>query len=105
MPPGARSFATDPDHYDIAGATRCVKDGEPAGVHLATDKSGGLVLDFAPVMRVGVRLAQERVGAGGESGELGAGPAVPSVRGHAPLACGAQAVAIGVVRDGARGQP
>jgi hypothetical protein len=48
LPPGARSFATDPGHYDIAGATRCVKDLELAGVHLATDKSGGLVLDFAP---------------------------------------------------------
>jgi hypothetical protein len=47
LPPGARSFATDPGHYDIPGATRCVKDLEPAGVHLATDKSGGLVLDFA----------------------------------------------------------
>ncbi|MEW2156362.1 hypothetical protein AB0950_13850 [Streptomyces sp. NPDC007189] len=48
LPPGARTFATDPGHYDIAGATRCVKDLELAGVHLATDKSGGLVLDFAP---------------------------------------------------------
>ncbi|MFF7597326.1 hypothetical protein [Streptomyces mirabilis] len=48
LPPGARSFATDPGHYDIAGATRCVKDLELAGVHLATDKSGSLVLDFAP---------------------------------------------------------
>ncbi|MFG2354803.1 hypothetical protein [Streptomyces sp. NPDC048521] len=48
LPPGARSFATDPGHYDIAGATRCVKDLELAGVHLATDKSGSLVLDLAP---------------------------------------------------------
>lgn len=48
LPPGARSFATDPGHYDIAGATRCVKDLELAGVHLPTDKSGSLVLDFAP---------------------------------------------------------
>ncbi|BCM66044.1 MULTISPECIES: hypothetical protein [Streptomyces] len=48
LPPGARSFATDPGHYDIAGAGRCVKDLELAGIHLATDKSGGLVLDFAP---------------------------------------------------------
>ncbi|MFB0616112.1 hypothetical protein [Streptomyces sp. AGS-58] len=48
LPPGARSFANDPGHYDIAGAARCVKDLELAGVHLATDKSGGLVLDFAP---------------------------------------------------------
>ncbi|MFJ4581159.1 hypothetical protein [Streptomyces echinatus] len=48
LPPGARSFATDPGHYDIAGAARCVKDLELAGIHLTTDKSGGLVLDFAP---------------------------------------------------------
>ncbi|GHH24406.1 hypothetical protein [Streptomyces rubradiris] len=48
LPPGARTFATDPGHYDIPGATRCVKDLELAGIHLATDKSGGLVLDFAP---------------------------------------------------------
>lgn len=48
LPPGARSFATDPGHYDVAGATRCVKDLELAGIHPATDKTGGLVLDFAP---------------------------------------------------------
>ncbi|WP_427923243.1 hypothetical protein [Streptomyces sp. cg40] len=48
LPPGALSFATDPGHYDIAGAVRCVKDLELAGIHLATDKSGGLVLEFAP---------------------------------------------------------
>lgn len=48
LPPGARSFATDPGHYDIAAATRCVKDLELAGIHVATDKSGGLVLKFAP---------------------------------------------------------
>ncbi|MCS0601184.1 hypothetical protein NX794_08060 [Streptomyces sp. LP11] len=48
LPPGARSFATDPGHYDIAGATRCVKDLELAQVHVTTDKSGGLVLDFTP---------------------------------------------------------
>ncbi|MFI1364948.1 hypothetical protein [Streptomyces griseochromogenes] len=48
LPPGARSFASDPEHYDIGGATRCVKDLELAGVHLAVDKSGGLVLEFAP---------------------------------------------------------
>ncbi|MHC5903317.1 hypothetical protein ACVNF4_05305 [Streptomyces sp. S6] len=48
LPPGARAFATAPGHYDIAGATHCVKDLELAGVHLATDKSGGLVLEFAP---------------------------------------------------------
>ncbi|MFH8771950.1 hypothetical protein [Streptomyces sp. NPDC017958] len=48
LPPGAWSFASDPGHYDIGGATRCVKDLELAGVRLATDKSGGLVLEFAP---------------------------------------------------------
>ncbi|WP_328684110.1 hypothetical protein [Streptomyces sp. NBC_00343] len=48
LPPSALSFATDPGQYDIAGAIRCVKDLELAGVHLATDKSGGLVLEFAP---------------------------------------------------------
>ncbi|MET8973991.1 hypothetical protein ABZX85_00065 [Streptomyces sp. NPDC004539] len=48
LPPGARSFATDPGHYDIPGATRCVKDLELADIRLATDKSGGLVLEFAP---------------------------------------------------------
>ncbi|MGW1596643.1 hypothetical protein [Streptomyces sp. NPDC002343] len=26
LPLGTRSFATDPGHYDIPGATRCVKD-------------------------------------------------------------------------------
>ncbi|GHF02472.1 hypothetical protein GCM10014715_68270 [Streptomyces spiralis] len=48
LPAGASAFASDPGHYDIAAATRCVKDLEPAGVHLATDRSGGLVLEFAP---------------------------------------------------------
>ncbi|GAB1336897.1 hypothetical protein ACE1SV_34870 [Streptomyces sp. E-15] len=48
LPPGARSFATDPGHYDIAGATHCVKDLGLAGIHFATDGSGGLLLDFAP---------------------------------------------------------
>ncbi|MGW1889555.1 hypothetical protein ACWCP6_04735 [Streptomyces sp. NPDC002004] len=48
LPAGAWSFVSDPGHYDIAGATRCVKDLELAGIHLATDKSGGLILEFAP---------------------------------------------------------
>lgn len=64
LPPGARSFATDPGHYDIAGATRCVKDLELAGVHPATDKSGLLVLDFAPNQfkhDSGLRISYSRV--------------------------------------------
>ena len=49
LPPGARTFACDPAHYDMGhGNMRCVKDLELAGIHLAMDKSGGLVLEFAP---------------------------------------------------------
>ncbi|MFB8179870.1 hypothetical protein ACFC8N_28355 [Streptomyces sp. NPDC055966] len=48
LPPGAWAFVSDPGHYDIPGAARCVKDLELAGVRLATDRSGGLVLEFAP---------------------------------------------------------
>jgi hypothetical protein len=48
LPPGAWAFASDPGHYDIPGAVRCVKDLELAGIHPATDKSGRLVLEFAP---------------------------------------------------------
>jgi hypothetical protein len=49
LPAGARAFASDPAHYDMGhGNARCVKDLELAGVHLATDKSGGLVLEFGP---------------------------------------------------------
>ncbi|MGN5378279.1 hypothetical protein ACQ4WX_14275 [Streptomyces lasalocidi] len=48
LPPGAWAFVSGPGHYDIPGAIRCVKDLELAGIHLATDKSGGLVLEFAP---------------------------------------------------------
>jgi len=49
LPPGARAFAFDPAHYSMGhGNARCVKDLELAGIHLATDKSGGLVLEFAP---------------------------------------------------------
>ncbi|HEY8983847.1 MAG TPA: hypothetical protein VIU15_30250 [Streptomyces sp.] len=48
LPPGARAFATAPGHYDIADATHCVKDLEPAAVHLAGDRTGSLVLEFAP---------------------------------------------------------
>ncbi|MEU6589404.1 hypothetical protein ABZ923_09245 [Streptomyces sp. NPDC046881] len=48
LPPGAWAFVSEPGHYDIPRADRCVKDLELAGVHPATDKSGGLVLEFAP---------------------------------------------------------
>ncbi|CAK7280612.1 hypothetical protein [Streptomyces misionensis] len=48
LPPGARAFACAPGHYDIPAATRCVKDLELAGIRPATDKSGVLVLEFAP---------------------------------------------------------
>ncbi|MFI6357963.1 hypothetical protein ACIBJF_36270 [Streptomyces sp. NPDC050743] len=49
LPPGAREFACDPAHYDMGhGNTHCVKDLEFSGVQVATDKSGGLTLEFAP---------------------------------------------------------
>jgi hypothetical protein len=48
LPPGAWAFASEPGHYDIPGAVRCVKDLELAGIRPATDKSGRLVLKFAP---------------------------------------------------------
>lgn len=49
LPPGARSFALDPGHYDLgAGNSRCVKDLELARLDLATDKSGRLTLEFGP---------------------------------------------------------
>ncbi|MGJ5750664.1 hypothetical protein FB563_5032 [Streptomyces puniciscabiei] len=48
LPPGAWEFASDPGHYDIPGAVRCVKDLELAHIRPATDKSGQLVLEFAP---------------------------------------------------------
>ncbi|MEU6667199.1 hypothetical protein [Streptomyces sp. NPDC046727] len=48
LPPGAWAFVSEPGHYDIPRADRCVKDLELAGIHPATDKSGRLVLDFAP---------------------------------------------------------
>ncbi|MYW17615.1 hypothetical protein GT039_18975 [Streptomyces sp. SID2955] len=64
LPPGARSFATDPGHYDIGAAIRCVKDLELTGAHLATDKSGELILDFAPNRfkhDTGLRISYSRV--------------------------------------------
>ncbi|WP_251092852.1 hypothetical protein [Streptomyces sp. Caat 7-52] len=48
LPPGAWEFASDPAHYDIPRGAGCVKDLELAGIHPATDKSGRLVLEFAP---------------------------------------------------------
>lgn len=47
LPLGAQEFASDPAHYDMHSA-RCVKDLKLTGVRVATDKSGGLVLEFAP---------------------------------------------------------
>ncbi|TWV52749.1 hypothetical protein FRZ03_11120 [Streptomyces misionensis] len=48
LPPGAWAFASDPGHYDISSADRCVKDLELAAIRPATDKSGRLDLEFAP---------------------------------------------------------
>ncbi|MEU1012681.1 hypothetical protein ACIP4Y_06210 [Streptomyces sp. NPDC088810] len=48
LPPGAWAFVSEPGHYDIPRADRCVKDLELAGIRPATDKSGRLVLEFAP---------------------------------------------------------
>ncbi|GHJ40490.1 hypothetical protein [Streptomyces sp. TS71-3] len=47
LPPGAWEFASDPAHYSMS-STHCVKDLELSGIHLATDKSGRLTLEFAP---------------------------------------------------------
>ncbi|WP_327579095.1 MULTISPECIES: hypothetical protein [unclassified Streptomyces] len=49
LPVGAWLFASDPAHYDMGrGNSHCVKDLELSGIQVATDKSGGLTLDFAP---------------------------------------------------------
>ncbi len=49
LPVHAKEFATDPAHYALgAGSTRCVKDLELSGIQVATDKSGGLILEFTP---------------------------------------------------------
>ncbi|MEW2132043.1 hypothetical protein [Streptomyces sp. NPDC005435] len=49
LPVGAREFATDPTHYALGyGKSRCVKDLELSGIHVATDKRGGLTLEFSP---------------------------------------------------------
>ncbi|MEU9101803.1 hypothetical protein [Streptomyces sp. NPDC048361] len=49
LPPGAWAFASDPAHYDMGhGNGRCVKDLELSGIRVVTDKSGELVLEFAP---------------------------------------------------------
>ncbi|GAA0615861.1 hypothetical protein [Streptomyces crystallinus] len=47
LPPGARAFASDADHYR-RNAVRCVKDLELSDIRIATDKSGTLTLEFAP---------------------------------------------------------
>jgi hypothetical protein len=66
LPVGARAFASDPAHYDMGGRsnTRCVKDLELAGIHLAMDKSGGLFLEFEPNQwkhDSGLRISYTRV--------------------------------------------
>ncbi|MFI2639496.1 hypothetical protein [Streptomyces sp. NPDC018610] len=49
LPPGAREFSCEPSHYALGhGSRRCVKDLELSGIHVPTDKSGGLTLEFAP---------------------------------------------------------
>ncbi|MFG2113372.1 hypothetical protein ACGFRB_12170 [Streptomyces sp. NPDC048718] len=47
LPPGAWTFATDPDHYRFS-SPRCVKDLGLAEVRVAADKSGSLVVRFTP---------------------------------------------------------
>ncbi|WP_239647896.1 hypothetical protein [Nocardiopsis ganjiahuensis] len=41
LPPGAREYATSPDHYDFYGR-RCVKDLELEGVNLSPAEGGAL---------------------------------------------------------------
>lgn len=62
-------------------------------------------LAFAFAMPVDVGLAQEHVGAAREFGQCLAGSAVPGVPQDTPLALGAQPVRLGVVGDGACGEP
>ncbi|MET9362868.1 hypothetical protein ABZX93_18380 [Streptomyces sp. NPDC006632] len=66
LPPGAWAFASDPGHYDMGhGNQRCVKNLQLAGVRVATDKSGGLVLEFAPnpwKHDAGLRLSYDACG-------------------------------------------
>ncbi len=62
-------------------------------------------LPFAFAMPVDVGLAEEHVGATREFGQRLAGSTVPGVAQHAPLALGAQPVRLGVVDDGAGGEP
>lgn len=45
LPPGARAFAADPQHYDIA-APRCVKDLRPRAIPQQAGVDGELVLRF-----------------------------------------------------------
>lgn len=47
LPTGAWAFASDAEHYRMR-SSRCVKDLELAGISVPTDKSGDLVLEFAP---------------------------------------------------------
>lgn len=47
LPPGARAFATDPDHYDLYSERRCVKDLKLESTAFADDLTAvGLELRF-----------------------------------------------------------
>lgn len=47
LPPGARAFATDPDHYDLYSERRCVKDLKLESTGFADDMTAvGLELRF-----------------------------------------------------------
>ncbi|MEU2061939.1 hypothetical protein [Streptomyces sp. NPDC013455] len=49
LPAGARQFASDPAHHALGrGNSRCVKDLELSGIHIATDESGGMTLECTP---------------------------------------------------------
>ncbi|WP_243279462.1 hypothetical protein [Streptomyces griseofuscus] len=65
LPDEAREFASDPAHYALGhGNSRCVKDLELSAVRVATDKSGNLVLEFAPNQwkhDVGLRISYSGV--------------------------------------------
>ncbi|MEU1074724.1 MULTISPECIES: hypothetical protein [unclassified Streptomyces] len=63
LPPGARAFASDAEHYRRDAAC-CVKDLELSEIRIATDKSGTLTLVFAPNQwkhETGLRIAYEGV--------------------------------------------
>ena len=47
LPPGARKFATDADHYNFRSA-RCVKDLELSNVHVPVGRNESMSIRFAP---------------------------------------------------------